>query len=408
MAFPGPRLALVRAPDWHEGSFGMADVSLQNVSKTYPNGFRAVDDLSLDVADGEFMVLVGPSGCGKTTALRMIAGLEGITSGSLRIGGRVANGLGPQERDLAMVFQNYGLYPSMSVERNIGFALKLRKTPQAEMSKQVGHAARILGLESYLGMRPSQLSGGQRQRVAMGRAIVRSPQLFLMDEPLSNLDAKLRVQLRAEVRRVQRQLGVATVYVTHDQTEAMTMGDRVAVMKDGVLQQCDSPISLYENPVNAFVASFIGSPAMNLLVGTVSDDGRSLALGSQTLGLTDEVRARCPRLRDYCGRDLVVGMRPEHLEVEPSTVESGSDSTLVGTVEMVETLGFANYVYVRSDFRVLGNMVEPAARADRGPQALVARGDSRFGAVTGSRIVIRVATGRLHLFDPADLKSLRE
>src|ERR1700733_8772711 len=242
----------------------MATVDLQQVNKVYANGFHAVKDLSLDVAEGEFMVLVGPSGCGKTTALRMVAGLEDITSGELRIGGKVVNDETPKERDSAMVFQNYALYPHMTVAENIGFALRLRRLPKDELRKKVNDTARILGLTQWLKTKPAQLSGGQRQRVAMGRAIVRNPSVFLMDEPLSNLDAKLRVQMRAEVSQIQRTVGVATVYVTHDQTEAMTMGHRVAVLRDGYLQQCDTPQTLYDSPTNMFVAAFIGSPAMNL------------------------------------------------------------------------------------------------------------------------------------------------
>ena len=252
----------------------MATVDMEQVNKVYENGFHAVKDLTLDVGDGEFMVLVGPSGCGKTTALRMVAGLEDITSGTLRIGGKVVNDETPKERDIAMVFQNYALYPHMTVAENIGFALKLRKMPKAEIAAKVKETAEILGLTEWLDRKPSQLSGGQRQRVAMGRAIVREPSVFLMDEPLSNLDAKLRVQMRAEVQRIQRRIDVATLYVTHDQIEAMTMGDRVAVLRSGDLQQVDHPQVLYDHPDNLFVAAFIGSPAMNLYEATMSDDAR--------------------------------------------------------------------------------------------------------------------------------------
>src|SRR5580698_4754686 len=261
----------------------MAPVSLEKINKVYENGFHAVKDLSVNIADGEFMVLVGPSGCGKTTALRMVAGLEDITSGVLRIGGKEANDETPKERDIAMVFQNYALYPHMTVAENIGFALKLRKTPKDQLNAKVREAAEILGLTEWLDRKPGQLSGGQRQRVAMGRAIVREPSVFLMDEPLSNLDAKLRVQMRAEVSRIQRRIGVATIYVTHDQIEAMTMGDRVAVMRAGVLQQCDNPQVLYDRPDNIFVAAFIGSPAMNLYDASLTEGARSLRLGSQDI-----------------------------------------------------------------------------------------------------------------------------
>src|ERR1035438_1156844 len=263
----------------------MAPITLEKVTKVYPNGFKAVDDLNLDVADGEFMVLVGPSGCGKTTALRMVAGLEDITEGTLSISGRVVNDVSPKDRDIAMVFQNYALYPHMTVAENIGFALKLRKVPKAEIKKKVNETAELLGLTEWVDRKPGQLSGGQRQRVAMGRAIVREPSVFLMDEPLSNLDAKLRVQMRAEVSRIQRRIGVATIYVTHDQIEAMTMGDRVAVLRAGILQQCDTPQTLYDRPDNIFVAAFIGSPAMNLYDVSVGEGARSVKLGSQEIDL---------------------------------------------------------------------------------------------------------------------------
>src|SRR5256885_7769937 len=263
----------------------MAGITFDDVTKTYDDGYRAVSDLNLDVQDGEFVVLVGPSGCGKTTALRMIAGLEEISDGQIRIGERVVNNLPPGARDIAMVFQNYALYPHMTVAENIGFALRMRKVKKDEARKKIAETAKIIGLTDHLDRKPRQLSGGQRQRVAMGRAIVREPQVFLMDEPLSNLDAKLRVQMRAEISRIQRQLNVTTVYVTHDQIEAMTMGDRVAVMRRGVLQQFDHPQRLYEQPGNMFVASFIGSPAMNMLEGSVERNGDGLAvrLGATTL-----------------------------------------------------------------------------------------------------------------------------
>src|SRR5580693_8171751 len=285
----------------------MAPVSLEQVNKVYENGFHAVHDLSLDIADGEFMVLVGPSGCGKTTALRMVAGLEDITSGILRIGGKEANDETPKQRDIAMVFQNYALYPHMTVADNIGFALKLRHLPKTEIQSKVNNAAEILGLTDWLGRKPAQLSGGQRQRVAMGRAIVREPSVFLMDEPLSNLDAKLRVQMRAEVQRIQRRIGVATMYVTHDQIEAMTMGDRVAVMRTGRLQQVAPPQVLYDHPDNIFVAAFIGSPAMNLYRAELAEDAQTLRLGSQVLRITDGVRHARPGLVAYAGKRIVVG-----------------------------------------------------------------------------------------------------
>src|SRR6476646_20750 len=265
----------------------MAAITFDDVTKTYGDGYRAVSDLNLDVKDGEFVVLVGPSGCGKTTALRMIAGLEEITDGQIRIGERVVNNLPPGARDIAMVFQNYGLYPRRTVAENIGVALRMRKVPKAEAKRRIAETARIIGLVDHLDRKPGQLSGGQRQRVAMGRAIVREPQVFLMDEPLSNLDAKLRVQMRAEISRIQRQLNVTTVYVTHDQVEAMTMGDRVAVLRRGVLQQFEAPRELYDRPANAFVAGFIGSPAMNILEATVERKGDDVVctVGPATLKL---------------------------------------------------------------------------------------------------------------------------
>ena len=302
----------------------MADIAIEGATKVYPDGTEAVASLDLDIADGEFMVLVGPSGCGKTTALRMVAGLEEVSSGSVRIGDRVVNDLPPKDRDVAMVFQNYALYPHMSVYDNMAFALKLRKMSKDEISRRVNDAAGILGLTEYLHRKPKALSGGQRQRVAMGRAIVREPQAFLMDEPLSNLDAKLRVQMRAEIAKLQQDLGVTTIYVTHDQIEAMTMGDRVAVLKQGHLQQVDAPQVLYDRPANIFVAGFIGSPAMNLVDASLDRDGDRLAVtfGSTTIELDDRVLDRRPSLARYEGRRVVVGIRPEDLQ----------DATLAATV----------------------------------------------------------------------------
>src|SRR6476620_1336083 len=280
----------------------MAEVTFKDVDKVYPGDVQAVKDLSLDILDGEFLVLVGPSGCGKTTALRMVAGLEEISDGTISIGGRVVNELTPKERDIAMVFQNYALYPHMSVAENIAFGLRLRKTPKEEVEKRVEWAAKMLDLTPYLTRRPKELSGGQRQRVAMGRAIVRQPQVFLMDEPLSNLDAKLRVQMRADIAHLQHDLGTTTLYVTHDQVEAMTMGDRVAVMSKGVLQQVDAPQRLYDRPQNLFVAGFIGTPPMNLLEATASvNGGVSLNVGGHQLAISEEAVRNYPRLREYDG-----------------------------------------------------------------------------------------------------------
>jgi multiple sugar transport system ATP-binding protein len=317
----------------------MADVIFDKVDKVYDNDVHAVHDLSLEIGDGEFVVLVGPSGCGKTTALRMVAGLEDITDGKISIGERVVNDLTPKERDIAMVFQNYALYPHLSVADNIGFGLRLRHTPKDVVEERVAWAARFLGLTPYLHRRPKELSGGQRQRVAMGRAIVRKPQVFLMDEPLSNLDAKLRVQMRAEIARIQQELSVTTLYVTHDQVEAMTMGDRVAVMRKGELQQMAEPQKLYDSPKNLFVASFIGSPAMNIFEATVErrDGGLAVKLGDQELSVPADVAGRRPALSGYAGRPLAVGIRPEHLE-DASVVRNGG-GRLRGRVLLTEALG---------------------------------------------------------------------
>ena len=380
----------------------MASISIEDISKVYPNGFQAVDALNLTVAEGEFMVLVGPSGCGKTTALRMVAGLEDISSGVLRIGDREANQLTSKERDVAMVFQNYALYPHMTVFENIAFGLGLRKMPKDEVKQKVNEAATILGLTDLLQRRPALLSGGQRQRVAMGRAIVRNPAVFLMDEPLSNLDAKLRVQMRTEVHRIQRRIGVATLYVTHDQTEAMTMGDRVAVMRAGVLQQCDEPQVLYARPRNLFVAAFIGSPAMNLFQATLSDDGLLLQLGSQAVVLSNTVMEQRPGLSAFRGRKIVVGIRAEDLPVL-----TGQDTgSLAVQVEAVEALGSELLVHFSIDaVRVSGDQVGDEESGEM-PSALgsvgegVARVEPRANVRAGEVARLRLFPERLHFFDP--------
>src|SRR5215218_675061 len=330
----------------------MAEVVFTNVDKVYPNGVQAVFDLSLEAHDGEFLVLVGPSGCGKTTALRMVAGLEEISDGELSIGGRVVNDLTPKERDIAMVFQNYALYPHLTVAENIAFGLRLRKTPKRDMNERVEWAAKMLDLTPYLARRPKELSGGQRQRVAMGRAIVREPQAFLMDEPLSNLDAKLRVQMRADIARLQRELGTTTIYVTHDQVEAMTMGDRVAVMSDGVLQQVDAPQRLYDAPANLFVAGFIGTPPMNLIQAQVQQQNGTIALavGDQALTLGDQTLARYPQVRGAAGQPVVLGVRSEDLYPARNRPELPS---LTAELQLLEALGAQSIAHLKVNAPVL-------------------------------------------------------
>ncbi len=377
----------------------MATVDMEQINKVYENGFHAVKDFSLDVAEGEFMVLVGPSGCGKTTALRMVAGLEDITSGILRIGGKVVNNETPKERDIAMVFQNYALYPHMTVAENIGFALKLRKTPKAEISAKVKDTAVILGLTEWLDRKPGQLSGGQRQRVAMGRAIVREPSVFLMDEPLSNLDAKLRVQMRAEVQRIQRRINVATLYVTHDQVEAMTMGDRVAVMRSGVLQQVDHPQHLYDHPDNLFVAAFIGSPAMNLYEAAMTADAGGVKIGSQELALPAVCRESHPGLARYAGKKIIVGLRPEHL---PAATDGSTGPPLAGNVDLVEALGSELMVHFTIDARRV--RAEGATSEDEDATAQsgegVARVEPSVKVKAGDKLTFAVNTAGMQFFDP--------
>jgi len=388
----------------------MTRITLEKVTKIYPNGFKAVDELNLDVADGEFMVLVGPSGCGKTTALRMVAGLEGITDGTLRIGERVVNEVSPKDRDITMVFQNYALYPHMTVAENIGFALKLRKLPTAEIKRKVTETAELLGLTEWIDRKPGQLSGGQRQRVAMGRAIVREPNLFLMDEPLSNLDAKLRVQMRAEVSRIQRRPGVATLYVTHDQVEAMTMGNRVAVLSGGVLQQFDSPQALYDNPKNIFVASFMGSPAMNLFEATIGGGSSSVLIGSQTIALPSTVLRTKPALRSYSHRSVVVGIRPEDLPIFKGDEVSATSCLQVfeGNVHLVEALGSEQLVHFTSDARKIevgGTKTDDAAGLSEGTLTKtgggVARVDARAKMSTRGQVCFHLGPDRIHFFDPS-------
>jgi multiple sugar transport system ATP-binding protein len=374
----------------------VGNITLNEIDKVYDNGFHAVHKLSLDVADGEFLVLVGPSGCGKSTALRMIAGLESITSGELRIGDKVVNDLEPKDRDIAMVFQSYALYPHLTVRDNIAFALKLKKMPKDEINERVEKAARILELTENLDRKPGQLSGGQRQRVAMGRAIVRQPQAFLMDEPLSNLDAKLRVQMRAEVSKLQHSLNVTTVYVTHDQIEAMTMGDRVAVLSRGILQQVGTPQDLYDHPDNLFVGAFIGSPQMNLLEATVSSNGGGTALkfGSSTVTVPASVLASCPSLTGYDGRRVAIGIRPEHLSVG----SDGAPDTISGVVDVREGLGAEVILHVTTDAVGVDTSAaeNTSATSDR---VVVARVEPHATAQPGERATLAVDAKGLHVFD---------
>jgi multiple sugar transport system ATP-binding protein len=389
----------------------LAEVVFDGVSKIYPDGTRAVSDMDLGIEDGEFMVLVGPSGCGKTTALRMVAGLEDISEGTLTIGEQVVNNIPPRDRDIAMVFQSYALYPHLSVYDNIAFGLKIRKEKKDEIDKRVHEAAQILGLEQYLKRKPRALSGGQRQRVAMGRAIVRQPQAFLMDEPLSNLDAKLRVQTRAEIARLQSDLGTTTIYVTHDQVEAMTMGDRVAVMRKGELQQVAPPQELYDHPVNLFVGGFIGSPAMNMLEATVerADGGLCVRIGGHTLALGDETLDAHPALKNYEGKQVVLGIRPEDLEDATLAADTPDDRRLKGEVVLEEALGSEVMVHfsidakpaVTEEVRELAKDAGDERAAEGADQTtMVGRFNPRTKVQVGDTAEVAVETRALHFFDP--------
>jgi multiple sugar transport system ATP-binding protein len=388
----------------------VAEISLEHVSKRFPDGSVAVDDFTLQIADGEFMILVGPSGCGKSTTLNMIAGLEDISSGTLRIGGRVVNDLAPKDRDIAMVFQSYALYPHMTVRDNMAFALKLAKTPRPVIDEKVGEAARILGLTDLLDRKPANLSGGQRQRVAMGRAIVRQPAAFLMDEPLSNLDAKLRVQMRTEVSRLQNRLQTTMVYVTHDQTEAMTLGDRVTVMRAGRIQQVGPPQELYDDPLNIFVAGFIGSPAMNFVPATVEDGRLRTALGD--IEPAGELRRAIGR---GGGRDVILGVRPEDFE---DAALMGDDARARGftfrtTIDVIESLGADVYAYFtlpsgRARTAELDELASDSGRTDTGSDVdqVVARIDAATKVREGATAELWIDTTKAHVFDPVDGRSL--
>ncbi|GJM37831.1 MAG: ABC transporter ATP-binding protein [Acidimicrobiales bacterium] len=393
----------------------MAEVKLEGIEKQYPNGFKAVTDLNLDIVEGEFLVMVGPSGCGKSTTLRMIAGLEEISSGKLSIGDQVVNDLDPRDRDIAMVFQNYALYPHMTVRENIGFALKLARRPASEIVERVNDAARVLELGELMDRKPGELSGGQRQRVAMGRAIVRRPKVFLLDEPLSNLDAKLRVQMRAEITDLQREVGVTTFYVTHDQVEAMTMADRVAVINRGILQQVAPPQTLYDDPDNLFVAAFIGSPSMNLMEGVLSRDGDDFAvqLGSHRLTVPREAVAARPALEGHLDRTIVVGIRPKEIEDAAMVTEHPAGARMTVRIENVEALGFESIVHFEMDAvpvisedaldlpedmesTTLGGFDD--VRRDH-PTRAAARFSALSRVTKGDTVEAAVNTQRLHYFD---------
>jgi len=385
----------------------MADIVLDHVTKKYGDGYEAVKSMDLEIKDGEFMILVGPSGCGKSTALNMIAGLEDISDGELKIDGEVVNNRAPKDRDIAMVFQNYALYPHMTVRENMGFALKLAKVDQKEIDAKVEEAAKTLDLTEHLDRKPANLSGGQRQRVAMGRAIVRDPKAFLMDEPLSNLDAKLRVQMRTEVAELQSRLGTTTVYVTHDQTEAMTLGDRVAVMRSGVLQQVDTPANLYNDPVNLFVAGFIGSPSMNFVHGKVHGD--EVELPFATLPLTDELKGAVSD-----GQEVICGLRPEHFEdAELVGDHLGEGVTFEAKIDLVESMGSELYAYFDAGSQEVEKVEQAASEAGLEELAggdtnqVVTRLSPESKAKRGETLKLWVDPDRLLLFDPANGERLR-
>jgi multiple sugar transport system ATP-binding protein len=395
----------------------MSSITFDKVGKIYPGGTRAIEDVNLNIKDGEFLVLVGPSGCGKSTLLRMIAGLEEITEGDLKIGERVVNDVTPKDRDIAMVFQNYALYPHMSVYDNMAFGLKLRKMSKDEIKRRVGEAARVLEITEYLERKPKALSGGQRQRVAMGRAIVREPSAFLMDEPLSNLDAKLRVQMRSEIGLLQQRLGTTTVYVTHDQVEAMTMGDRVAVIRKGRLQQIDTPRSLYDNPDNLFVAGFIGSPSMNFVYGRVEGSGNDLwiSFAGEKLKVDPTSLSSRPKLAEYAGKDVVIGIRPEAFEVVAAVPHADSSQIINVKVDLVEQLGSEAFLHfvkpsppvITPDIRELlaDQGTDPATLGN--DTKFTARVDPDFAPRNGEEAKLVVETGKLHFFDKETGEAIR-
>jgi multiple sugar transport system ATP-binding protein len=390
----------------------MAEIALEHITKRYGDGFEAVKDLNLDVSDGEFMILVGPSGCGKSTALRMVAGLEDITGGQLKIGGELMNDRAPKDRDIAMVFQNYALYPHMTVRENMGFALKLAKAPDAEINQKVSDAAKILDLEPHLDRKPANLSGGQRQRVAMGRAIVRNPSAFLMDEPLSNLDAKLRVQMRTEIARIQQRFETTTIYVTHDQTEALTLGDRIAVMRAGLLQQVGPPSELYGAPKNLFVAGFIGSPSMNFLPGEIDGDSIKTPIG--TMKIPDAVRSRLQSGPGGGRGGVIVGMRPEDFEDSAVVSDKGSGITFKAKIDVLESMGSEFYAYFvieseRVSSRELDELAHDAGAADLPHQEgsqITARLAAESTVRQGEETELWFNAEHIHLFDPESGQTL--
>ncbi|MGI8520406.1 MAG: ABC transporter ATP-binding protein [Actinomycetota bacterium] len=393
----------------------MAEIKLEKITKRFAGDTVAVKELDLDIDDGEFMVFVGPSGCGKTTALRMIAGLETVSEGDVKIGDRVVNDVPPKDRDIAMVFQNYALYPHMTVYDNMAFGLKLAKTDKSEIDRRVKEAAKVLGMGEFLSRKPRALSCGQRQRVAMGRAIVREPQAFLMDEPLSNLDAKLRVQMRSEIGRIQHDLEVTTVYVTHDQVEAMTMGDRVAVIKKGELQQVGSPTELFQKPLNLFVAGFIGSPSMNFASGKLEElgGGYGFKLGDQTLKLEEKVLSERPDLKNYAGKEIIVGIRPQDFEDAELASDAPEDTRLKAKADLVEAIGTETLIHFVMDAPIavteeMKGLAQDAGtdaktleeRAKEGKNEFVATVDPRSNIKEGSQAEFVVDTTRVHFFDP--------
>lgn len=410
----------------------MAEVTLENVTKVYGEDVVAVKDMNLDIPDGEFVVFVGPSGCGKSTALRMIAGLEDISSGKIFIGDELVNDKPPRERDIAMVFQNYALYPHMNVRENMGFALKLRKMPKDEINRRVEEAARILGIERFLDRKPKALSGGQRQRVALGRAIVREPKAFLMDEPLSNLDAKLRVQMRTEIAKLHNRIGTTTIYVTHDQTEAMTMADRIVVLKDGVVQQIAPPQEMYDHPENIFVAGFIGSPAMNFIMARLEreDSGFVATFGRTRVPIREEAlrfaRERGRELEAYAGREVILGIRPEHIEDARFAEDAGSqESTIEVEPQVIESMGSEKYVYFdipreqHAHSRTIDEMEAEVGTGDgsaeaeaavgsggEGGELMVARVSAESDAREGHKVLLVIDSSKVHLFDPETEKAI--